>query len=94
MESPMERTIYTVRYAIKSMPKTQKGYSFEQMSYMRWAGREILSRLIKNPDIPPLITIEEFRDEMDSYSCVNSRTSYIFSCAKDMAEWIVDLLIA
>lgn len=37
--------------------------------------------------------IEEFRDQMDRYSTMNVRTSYPFSCAKDMAEWIIDLLI-
>lgn len=94
MGSPMERAVYTVRYAIKSMPTTQRGYSFEQTSYMRWAGRELLHRLIKNPEVPPLVIIEMFRDEMDSYSCINPRTSYAFSCAKDMTEWIIDLLIA
>ena len=93
MESPTERAIYTVRYAIATMPVIQRGYDFEQASYMRWAGREVLIRLCKHPEIPPLIVIESFRDECDSYSCVNPRTSYVFSCAKDMIEWIIDLLI-
>lgn len=94
MESPTERAIYTVRYAIATMPVIQRGYDFEQASYMRWAGREVLIRLCKHPEIPPLIVIESFRDECDSYSCVNPRTSYVFSCAKDMLEWIIDLLIS
>ncbi len=71
MESPTERAIYTVRYAIATMPIIQRGYDFEQASYMRWAGREVLIRLCKHPEIPPLIVIESFRDECDSYSCVN-----------------------
>lgn len=41
MESPTERAIYTVRYAIATMPVVQRGYNFEQASYMRWAGREL-----------------------------------------------------
>lgn len=89
-----ERAIYTVRYAIATMPVVQRGYNFEQASYMKWAGREVLIRLCKHPEIPPLIVIESFRDECDSYSCVNPRTSYVFSCAKDMLEWIIDLLIS
>ena len=55
MESPTERAIYTVRYAIAIMPVVQRGYNFEQASYMRWAGREVLIRLCKHPEIPPLI---------------------------------------
>ena len=70
MESPTERAIYTVRYAIATMPVVQRGYNFEQASYMRWAGREVLIRLCKHPEIPPLIVIESFRDECDSYSCM------------------------
>lgn len=34
MESPTERAIYTVRYAIAIMPVVQRGYNFEQASYM------------------------------------------------------------
>lgn len=30
MESPTERAIYTVRYAIATMPIIQRGYDFEQ----------------------------------------------------------------
>ena len=48
MESPTERAIYTVRYAIATMPVVQRGYNFEQASYMRWAGREVLIRLCKD----------------------------------------------
>ena len=33
MESPTERAIYTVRYAIATMPVVQRGYNFEQASY-------------------------------------------------------------
>ena len=94
METPTERAIYTVRYAIATMPIIPHGYNFEQASYMRWAGREVLARLRKHPETPPLIVIESFRDECDSYSCVNLRRSYVFSCAKDMLEWIIDLLIS
>lgn len=49
--------------------------------------------LNKRKNTPPLIIIERFRDQMDDYSCRNIHTSYMFSVAKDMAEWIIDLLI-
>lgn len=96
MEKPIERAIDTVSYCIhKSIKSTAKwrGYNLAQESYSRWAARELLIRLEKNHNIPPLIIIEEFRDQMDDYSCKNPHTSYIFSCAKDMADWIIDLLI-
>ena len=84
--------INVVRYCIKLFDN-QTGYNFQQKSYSRWAGRELLALLEKNADRPPLILIEEFRDKLDAYSCVNKDTSYAFSCAKDMTEWVIDLLI-
>lgn len=97
MDSPNERAIYTVRYCLRCLLKRtskQRGYSLQQESYSRWAARELLVRLEQNKTTPPLIVIEEFRDQLDNYSCVNIRTSYVFSCAKDMTEWIIDLLIS
>lgn len=96
MNSANQRAIYTVRYCLRQSKRISnyRGYSLEQESYNRWAARELLSRLEKDRVTPPLILIEEFRDQMDDYSCVNIRTSYVFSCAKDMAEWIIDLLLA
>lgn len=95
--SAYERAVYTVRYCLTSLINNSAkryDYCMEQESYSRWAARELLACLERNPDVPPLITIENFRDKMDEYSCVNLKTSYIFSCAKDIAEWIIDLLIS
>lgn len=92
--SAYERAVYTVRYCLTSYSTKSHEYGIEQESYSRWAARELLACLERNPDVPPLITIENFRDKMDEYSCVNLKTSYIFSCAKDIAEWIIDLLIS
>ena len=70
------------------------GYSFKQESYSRWAAEELMERLKKETTTPPLILIEEFRDKMDKYSCLNPSTSFIFSVAKDTAECIIDLLLS
>lgn len=97
MDSPNERAVGIVRDCLNCLLRKTSAvqkYSVQQESYSRWAAREILTRLRKNDDVPPLVTIEQFRDEMERYSCVNIRTSYVFSCAKDMAEWIIDLLVS
>lgn len=65
-----------------------------QKSYTKWAVHEILARLRENRDIPPAIVVEQFRDEMEQYSCLNSQTSFIFSVAKDAAEWMLDDILA
>lgn len=90
------RAIETVRHCLRgSLTATAKrrNYSLLQESYSKWAAREILVRLIKEKETPPLVVIEQFRDKMDEYSCRNLNTSYMFSVAKDTAEWIIDLLI-
>lgn len=97
MSPAHKKAVYTVQYCLNSLLKTaskQRGYDLQQESYSRWAARELIIRLEKDQETPPLILIEKFRDQMNEFSCVNPSTSYIFSCAKDMAEWIIDLLIA
>jgi hypothetical protein len=96
MAKPNDRAIEIVRHCLKKVINSTadlRGYSIMQESYSRWAAREILIMLEKNRDTPPLILIEQFRNQMDEYSCLNERTSYRFSVAKDTAEWIVDLLL-
>lgn len=84
---------YCLEHWSKSKPYQQER-NLEQESYSRWAINEILTLLENSDNTPPLIVIEQFRDKMDRYSCINPRTSYVFSCAKDIAEWIIDLLIS
>jgi hypothetical protein len=96
MITPNDRAIEVVRHLLRTaLRKTsnEKGFSLKQESYSRWAAREILILLEKNCDEPPLTVVEQFRDRMDRYSCVNIETSYKFSVAKDTAEWIIDWLI-
>ena len=96
MKTANDNAISTVRHCINSLLNeavNKRGYSLAQESYSKWAARELLIRLEKNKGRPPLMIIEEFRDQMDRYSTMNVRTSYPFSFAKDMAEWIIDLLI-
>lgn len=96
MKTSNDNAISTIRYCINSLlsgTANKRGYSLAQESYSKWAARELLIRLEQNRGLPPLMIIEDFRDQMDRYSTMNIRTSYPFSCAKDMAEWIIDLLI-
>lgn len=69
------------------------GYSFRQLSCLKWAASEILSLLKKNIDIPPLIVIEKFQAEMKDFSIMNPYTSRIFKTAYEAAANIIDDLI-
>lgn len=66
--------------------------SFRKDSYAVWAAEEILEQIEHNLEIPPLFILENFRDKMGVYMCLNSHTSYIFEVAYDAAEYFIDLL--
>ncbi|WP_297183047.1 hypothetical protein [uncultured Phocaeicola sp.] len=67
---------------------------FKQISYSRWAVDEILKRIEESKFTPPIMVVEDFIRKMDDFSCKNKKTSIIFSVAHDMAENILDVLIA
>ena len=67
--------------------------NFKQLSYSRWAAKEVLKYVKEHDSIPPIVAIEEFIRKMDKYSCMNSNSSYMFSVAHDIAEDILDLFL-
>lgn len=73
--------------------KAWKSVSFEQVAYSRWACIEIIEYLKQNRDISPLNAMEEFREKMDQYACMNPESSMIFSIAYDTCESIIDMLV-
>lgn len=95
--SSIDTAIEITEYCLKLSRKNRVdwyGDSFISNSYSIWAAKELLIRLNNNRDIPPLITLENFEELMDEYACKNINNSFLFSCAKDMTRWIIDLLIA
>lgn len=95
--SSIDTAIEITEYCLKQSRKNRVdwyGDGFISNSYSIWAAKELLIRLNNNRDIPPLITLENFEELMDEYACKNINNSFLFSCAKDMTRWIIDLLIA
>ena len=95
--SSIDTAIEITEYCLKQSRKNRVDWyrdSFISNSYSIWAAKELLTRLNNNRDIPPLITLENFEELMDEYACKNINNSFLFSCAKDMTRWIIDLLIA
>lgn len=95
--SSIDTAIEITEYCLKQSRKNRVDWyddSFISNSYSIWAAKELLIRLNNNRDIPPLITLENFEELMDEYACKNINNSFLFSCAKDMTRWIIDLLIA
>ena len=95
--APLEQTLRTVKFVIDKFHFTNSDwhtYDFKTKSYTKWAANELLIRLEDNKDVPPLIIIVDFIDEMDKYSDVNDCTKYRFSIARETAQWVEDLLTA
>lgn len=95
--SSIDTAIEITEYCLKQSRKNRVDWysdSFISNSYSIWAAKELLIRLNANKDVPPLITLETFEELMDEYACKNINNSFLFSCAKDMTRWIIDLLIA
>lgn len=67
---------------------------FMQSSYSRWAVQELLTFVKQHKDMKPINAIELFIHKMDEYACANSKNSYIFSVAHDIAEDIYDIFLA
>lgn len=63
-----------------------------QRSYMRTAAYDILDLLRDDPE-PPLVVIEEYKDKMNSYACLNTFGSSMFSAMANAAENIIDALM-
>ena len=95
--SSIDTAIEITKYCLKQSRKYRVDWhsdNFIGNSYSIWAAKELLTRLNNNRDIPPLITLENFEELMDEYASKNVNNSFLFSCAKDMTQWIIDLLIA
>lgn len=70
--------------------------NFRGGSYYIWAAKEILDRLNTNKNVPPLITVEHFRELMEEYADESKGTggNYLFVCAEDIAQSIIDEMTA
>lgn len=71
-----------------------RGYSFCELSYIRWTIREILQIVQKWDDIPPLTLMENFQTTVQQYSEMNQKTRYIFSIMNNTTQDIIDYLIS
>ena len=65
---------------------------FAQRSYFRWGLKELQKRLDDYCEVgyTELEVIEMFIHEMNEKACMNRTTSYMFSCAADAGEYVLN----
>lgn len=81
-----------IRAYIKDLEKSNRSDGLMYHSYSVWAAREILRYVGARYDTPPLISLDDFIEKMDDWSCRNGKQSYMFSVAHDIAQDIYDYL--
>ena len=68
-------------------------FTNEYRSYANWARKEIVKFIKEHPGESPTDLLEIFVGNMNRYSCMNPKTSMIFSIAHDIALDILDELL-
>lgn len=76
-----------------SQIESLKNRNIEMYSYSVWAIEEILKASVRYPDMSELGLICLMSSKFDSYSCMDPRSSYMFSVAKDVSDYILDELL-
>lgn len=68
---------------------------YKELCVMEWAAGEILNRVLNNPDVPAVITVERFMVQMDMYHYAAEQSSnrILFELARDTADDIGSMLI-
>lgn len=67
--------------------------NFKQLSYTKWALREILFKILHDKSGSAIEIVEDFKRKFDKYSCMNSNSSLEFSIAYDASEYILNRLL-
>lgn len=68
--------------------------TLKEKSYSMWAINELLFRLEQTPSVPPLLTMESFRDELYGFSLMNANNSSIFFTAYKAVDDAIHSLVS
>lgn len=73
-------------------PKDSRNALYEK-SISRWAARTLLYKLYEAPDMPPLITMEDFWDQLKNFSEMNPKTERTFRIGYETVDTIIRKLL-
>lgn len=66
----------------------------EEGSYCYWAANELLERLSARSLVPPILIVDDFRDEMKLYSEKPHKGAEMFHVAMRLADTVIGLAVA
>lgn len=64
-----------------------------EICYSKQAAEDLLDAIMSNPRKPLIDIVEDYRDQMDDYSCMNNGFGIIYSIKYDYATYILDCLL-
>lgn len=74
------------------MPDVHERIEFEKVSHKRWAAEQIIQILLDFPTSDPELLVLEFAATMRAVSARQDHSAFIFQCAAEAAEEILELL--
>lgn len=95
--SKHEQVILIIEDYIFDITEPQRSWDkhwFKEVSYQRWAGRELLDRVRRNPTQDPIDIISDFAVKTGKFSAKDYRDKedrQIFSVAYEMATDILEI---
>ena len=95
--SKHEQVILIIEDYIFDITEPQRNWDkhwFREVSYQRWAGRELLNRVRRNPEKDPIDVISDFvikTREFSSKDYEDKEDRQIFSIAYEMATDILEI---
>ena len=90
-----DQAILIVRESLEHFDSNEASWAhwyFDQATYSRWAGDELIDLLKHNRSIAPIRLVNEFTKKMDDFSTMGMSDNMMFSIAKDFSENIGDVL--
>ena len=90
-----DQAILIVRESLEHFESNEASWAhwyFDQATYSRWAGDELIDLLKHNRSIAPIRLVNEFTKKMDVFSVMGKENNIMFSIAKDFSENIGDIL--
>lgn len=95
MEAPLQAAIETAQDLENGIEDGEfyREMPFIQVSCSKWVLKEVIERL-KKTDLPPLVVIENFQEEMIQFSKLNEHTQHYFWAAKCALDDLISTLIS
>lgn len=97
MDEIRKASIRILRWYIREL-QNQARYEWQarhiaQTYYSKIAAVKLLQSIKTNKSLSPLTIVENFRDKMNRYACMNDFNSTMFSIQADAAEYILDEIV-